>query len=203
MIAVKSHDYLNPDEYLEMERHSDIKHEYIDGEVYAMAGTTKDHNLIAGNLYLMLRNTLKDSPCRTYFADLKVRIEQGKRFFYPDLLVNCDPKDDRTLHYVDQPQVIIEVLSKSTESFDRGQKFQLYRTIPSLQDYVLVSSEDYLVEVFHRVEEERWLLTTYQGLEAIASIESLNLNAPLAEIYATLDLTLVENLVSEDEENPS
>ncbi|MEA5420386.1 Uma2 family endonuclease [Spirulina sp. CCNP1310] len=193
MIAVKSDHYLNPDEYLAMELESQIKHEYIDGEVYAMAGTSKDHNLIVGNLYLLLRNALQNSPCRTYFTDLKVRIEQGRRFFYPDLLVNCDPNDDRTLHYVDQPQVIIEILSPSTESFDRGEKFQCYRKISSLQDYVLVSSQAYMVEVFHRVEGERWLLSTYAGIEAIASIESLNLNAPLSEIYATLDLTPKED----------
>ena len=193
MIAVKSDHYLNPDEYLAMELKSEIKHEYIDGEVYAMAGTSKDHNIISLNLALLLRMGLKGSTCQVFMADIKVRIEEGRRFFYPDLLGNCDPNDDRTLHYVDQPQVIIEILSPSTESFDRGEKFQFYRRISSLQDYVLVSSQAYMVEVFHRVEGERWLLSTYAGIEAIASIESLNLNAPLSEIYATLDLTPKED----------
>ncbi|TVQ64160.1 MAG: Uma2 family endonuclease [Spirulina sp. DLM2.Bin59] len=201
MMAVKSQNYLSPDEYLEMERHSDIKHEYIDGEVYAMAGTGKAHNIISLNLALLLRSALKNSTCQVFMADIKVRINQGKRFFYPDLLVSCDANDDQDLDYVDQPQVIIEVLSKSTESFDRGEKFQLYRTIPSLQDYILVSTQDYVVEVFHRVEGERWLLSTYRGLEAIAPIESLNGNAPLADIYATLDLTPVENFTNEDQGN--
>jgi len=193
MIAVKSNEPISPEEYLERERHSPIKHEYLDGDVYAMAGTSKDHNIISGNLYIFLRNALKNSPCRTYFADIKVRIDEGKRFFYPDLLVNCDPTNNRKIVYVDTPKVIIEVLSESTESFDRGKKFQFYRTLPSLQDYILVSSQDYVVEVFHRIEGDRWMLETYQGLSQIARIDSLDLNLPLAEIYATLDLTPVEN----------
>ncbi len=196
MIAIISGHNISPEEYLEQERHSPIKHEYIAGDIYAMAGTSKAHNMISGNLYLLLRSALKTSPCRTYFADLKVRIDEGQRFFYPDLLVTCDPNDDQNLVYVDNPQVIIEVLSESTESFERGKKFLFYRTIPSLKDYLIVSSQDYLVEIFHRIEGERWVLETYQGLEAIASIESLNLKAPLSEIYATLDLTPPENPAS-------
>ncbi|GAB4276609.1 MAG: Uma2 family endonuclease [Oscillatoriaceae cyanobacterium] len=189
MIALNSHNYISPEEYLEMERHSPIKHEYMDGEIYAMAGTGGIHNIISGNFYVLLRSHLQSSPCRTYFADLKVNVERGKRFFYPDLIVTCDPKDDPSCAYVEAPQVIIEVLSESTESFDRGKKFQYYRTIPSLQDYILISSQEYLVETFHRTENNLWLLQTYQGLEAIVHIESLAIDAPLGEIYATLDLT--------------
>ncbi len=196
MIAAKSDHPISPEEYLEHERHSPIKHEYLEGDVYAMAGTSTDHNIISGNLYIFLRNTLKNSPCRTYFADIKVRIDEGKRFFYPDVVVNCDPTNNRNLVYVDTPTVVVEVLSESTESFDRGKKFQCYRTIPTLQDYILVSSQEYVVEIFHRIEDDRWILETYQGLEAIARIESLNLNIPLGEIYATVDLTPVENLAS-------
>ncbi|MCT7958900.1 Uma2 family endonuclease [Laspinema palackyanum] len=200
MIAIKSDEPITPEEYLKRERHSPIKHEYLDGEVYAMAGTSKDHNIISGNLYIFLRNALKNSPCRTYFADLKVRINEGNRFFYPDLVVNCDPTDQQNVLYVDTPTVIIEVLSESTESFDRGKKFQCYRTIPSLQDYILVSSQEYVVEIFHRIEGDRWMLETYQGLSEIAKIASLDLNLPLSEIYATLDLTPVENPASLEEE---
>jgi Uma2 family endonuclease len=200
MIAIKSDHPISPEEYLECERHSPIKHEYIDGDVYAMAGTSTNHNIISGNLYIFLRNALKNSPCRTYFADIKVRIDEGKRFFYPDVLVNCEPTDNRNVVYVDTPTVIIEVLSESTESFDRGKKFQYYRTLPSLQDYILVSSQDYVVEIFHRMEGDRWMLETYQGLSQVARIASLDLNLPLAEIYATLELTPVENPASLEEE---
>ncbi|WP_017306912.1 Uma2 family endonuclease [Spirulina subsalsa] len=189
MIAVQSHAPITSEEYLERELHSPIKHEYWEGDIYAIAGTTKAHNIISLNVALLLRSGLRNPTCQTFMADIKVRIEEGKRFFYPDLLVTCDPSDDANLVYVDTPQVTIEVLSESTESFDRGKKFQSYRRIPSLQDYVLVSSQDYCVEVFHRIDEQHWVLATYQGLDAIARIESLAITAPLAQIYATLDLT--------------
>lgn len=194
MIAVKSEEPISPEVYLEQERQSPIKREYLDGQVYAMAGTSKVHNRISGNLYLLIRNGLQGSPCQTFIADIKVRIEQGKRFFYPDLLVTCDPEDDSDLAYVDHPTVIIEVLSDSTELFDRGKKFQCYRLIPQLQDYVLVSSQEYLVEVLHRVEGDRWLLSLYGGLDAIAAIASLNLELPLTEIYANIDLNFVDKI---------
>lgn len=194
MIAVKVNEPISPEVYLASERQSPVKREYVDGQVYAMAGTSKVHNLISGNLYLLIRNGLRGSSCQTFIADIKVRIEQGKRFFYPDLLVTCDPRDDSDLTYVDHPTVIIEVLSESTESFDRGKKFQCYRMIPQLQDYVLVSSQEYLIEVLHRVEGDRWLLSLYEGVDAIAVIDSLNLELPLAEIYADVDLGFVDEI---------
>lgn len=193
MIALTSDHYLSPEDYLEQERQSPIKHEYIDGEVYAMAGTGGIHNIISGNLYMMLRNHLQSSTCRTYFADLKVKIAEGRRYFYPDLLITCEPQDDPSRAYVEFPKVIIEVLSESTESFDRGKKFQFYRTIPSLQEYILVSSDADLVEVFRRTEHDLWLLQTYEGQGAIAHIANLNLDLPLADIYATLDLAATQD----------
>ncbi|MCT7972086.1 Uma2 family endonuclease [Laspinema olomoucense] len=200
MIAVKSDHHISPEEYLERERHSPIKHEYLDGDVYAMAGTTKSHNIISLNLALLLRTGLKNSPCQTFIADIKVNIDNQKYYFYPDLVVTCDDQDDLNAYAVTSPTIIIEVLSESTESFDRGKKFQYYRKLSSLQDYILVSSQDYVVEIFHRIEGDRWVLETYQGLSQVARIESLDLNIPLAEIYATLNLTPVENPASEEEE---
>lgn len=193
MIAVKSNQPITPEEYLEREHHSPIKHEYLDGEVYAMAGTSKDHNIISLNLALLLRSGLKNSPCQTFIADVKVNIANQKYYFYPDLVVTCDEEDNSNPYAVNSPKFIIEVLSESTESFDRGKKFQCYRTIPSLQDYILVSSQEYVVEIFHRIEGDRWILDTYQGLSQTAKIASIDLNLPLAEIYATLDLTPVKN----------
>jgi Uma2 family endonuclease len=191
MIAIKFDDSISPQDYLEQERHRPIKHEYLDGEVYAMAGTTKAHNLISLNLAILLRTALSRSRCQTFMADVKVEIDNQKYYFYPDLVVTCDDDDEMNAHAIAYPKVIIEVLSASTESFDRGKKFQCYRTIPGLQDYILVSSQTYLVEVFHRTQGDRWLLDTYQGIEAIARIESLNLDAPLTDIYASLDLNRI------------
>jgi len=192
MIALKSDDYMTPEQYLEFEQSSDIKHEYIDGEVYAMAGTGGVHNIISGNLYMNLRNSLQGSTCRTYFADMKVKLGLGQKFFYPDLVITCDQRDEPILSYVTFPSVIIEVLSESTEHFDRGKKFQYYRTIPSLQEYILVSSQEYLVECFRRNKNDLWTLQTYEGLTAIAAIENLSINAALADIYATVNLDNVE-----------
>ncbi|NJN74453.1 MAG: Uma2 family endonuclease [Limnothrix sp. RL_2_0] len=187
MIALSSQQPLTPEEYLELEKTSEIKHEYIDGEIYAMAGGTGNHNLISTNLLILIRNRLNDSGCRTYLSDMKVNLQNCRRFFYPDLVVTCDKKDDPKLSYVHFPKVVIEVLSPSTESFDRGQKFEFYRSIPSLQEYILINSDHYLVECFRRQKQDIWLLQTYKGLGAIAYIEALDIYAPLSDIYAMVE----------------
>ena len=194
MIALKSDYYMSPEEYLEFESHSDIKHEYIDGEVYAMAGTTKAHNTISLNLAILFREKLKNSDCQTFMADIKVNISNKKRFFYPDIVVTCDDNNDVNAYDIKFPKVIVEVLSESTEQFDRGKKFQYYRTIPSLQEYILVSSQEYLIECFRRTKNDLWTLQTYEGLNAILRIENLAIDSPLSEIYATLSFDPVSDI---------
>jgi len=194
MIALKSDYYMSPEEYLEFERHSDIKHEYIDGEVYSMEGTTKAHNTISLNLAILFREKLKGSDCQTFMADIKVNISNKKRFFYPDIVVTCDDNDDINAYDIKFPKVIVEVLSESTEKFDRGKKFQYYRTTPSLQEYILVSSQEYLIECFRRTKNNLWTLQTYEGLDAIIRIESLAIDVLLSEIYATLTFDSVSEL---------
>ncbi|AFY37859.1 protein of unknown function DUF820 [[Leptolyngbya] sp. PCC 7376] len=187
MIALSSNQPLTPEEYLEFEKTSEIRHEYIDGEIYAMAGGTGNHNIICTNLLILLRSKLGDSSCRTYISDMKVNVNESKRFFHPDLVVTCDKTDDPKLSYINFPRVIIEVLSPSTESFDRGSKFGFYRSIPSLQEYILVNADRHLIECFRRQKQDIWLLQTYEGSEAITHIEALDINAPLSEVYATVD----------------
>ncbi len=188
MIALSSHQPLTPEQYLEFEKTSEVKHEYIDGEIYAMAGTTKIHNTISLNLALLLRGKLSQSVCQTYMADVKVSVSDKKKFFYPDLVVTCDENDDESDYYIQHPRIIIEILSPSTESFDRGKKFAFYRKIPSLQEYILVNTEKYLVECFRRQSKDIWLLQTYEGQAAIAQIEALGMDVPLVDIYATVEL---------------
>ncbi|WP_024544970.1 Uma2 family endonuclease [Picosynechococcus sp. NKBG15041c] len=188
MVALTTDHYLSPEEYLALEQDSDIRHEYMHGEVYAMAGATRAHNTLSLNLAIALRNHLNNSPCRTYMADVKVRLSAGKKFFYPDLIVSCDDNDELSLSYVTEPRVIIEVLSESTEGFDRGNKFKFYRTIPSLQEYVLVSTTQYSVDCFRRGEGDLWILESYQGQEALLKLQSLDLEISLADIYATVTL---------------
>jgi Uma2 family endonuclease len=199
MIALKSDYYMSPEEYLEFEHHSDIKHEYIDGEVYAMAGTTKAHNTISLNLAILFREKLKNSNCQTFMADIKVNISNQKRFFYPDIVVTCDDNDDVNAYDIKFPKVIVEVLSESTEKFDRGKKFQYYRTIPSLQEYILISSQEYLIECFRRTKNDLWTLQTYEGLDTIFRIASFAIDAPLSEIYATLNFDPVSEMQPDNE----
>jgi Uma2 family endonuclease len=199
MIALKSDYCMSPEEYLEFEHHSDIKHEYIDGEVYAMAGTTKAHNTISLNLAILFREKLKNSNCQTFMADIKVNISNQKRFFYPDIVVTCDDNDDVNAYDIKFPKIIVEVLSDSTEKFDRGKKFQYYRTIPSLQEYILISSQEYLIECFRRTKNDLWTLQTYEGLDTIFRIASFAIDAPLSEIYATLSFDSVSEMQADND----
>jgi Uma2 family endonuclease len=150
--------YLTPDEYLQMEEQSAIKHEYIDGYIYAMAGALDPHVTIAGNLFALLRNHVRGSGCRVYIADMKARIESLNRYYYPDVMVTCDQRDQETPAYKRFPCLIVEVLSNSTEAFDRGDKFADYQALESLQEYVLINTRRQRVECFRRNHEGLWVL---------------------------------------------
>ncbi len=187
MIALNSGQYLTPEEYLEFEKTSEIRHEYVDGEIYAMSGASNAHNIINLNVASGLKSRLRGTTCRPYMNDMKVRVADGRRFFYPDLLVSCALEtNDLTTYYMEQPKVIIEVLSKSTEGFDRGDKFKFYRSIPSLQEYILVSTDQYSVDHFRRGENNFWVLQSYQDLDAMLQLKSINVEISLAEIYDTI-----------------
>ncbi|MEB3309151.1 MAG: Uma2 family endonuclease [Snowella sp.] len=200
MIALKSDNCMTPEEYLRFERHSDIKHEYIDGEVYAMAGTTKVHNTISLNLAILFREKLKHSNCQTFIADIKVNILNENSFFYPDIVVTCDNNNDFNAYEIQFPKIIVEVFSLSTEKLDRGKKFQYYRTIPSLQEYILVSSQEYLIECFRRTQDNLWTLQIYEDLDQIIRIESLNIDISLSDIYATLNFESVTESQSDSKD---
>ncbi len=173
MIADRSQDYISPQDYLAGEELSPIKHEYIDGEVYAMAGASDPHVTVAGNLFALLRNHVRGTGCRVYVADMKAYIETANIFYYPDVMVTCDERDRESLNHKKYPCLIVEVLSKSTEAFDRGDKFFDYRQLESLQEYVLISQKRQRVECFRRNAEGFWTLQTYnQGSEIyLASID--------------------------------
>ena len=186
MIALSNYNNLTPEEYLQFEEKSPIKHEYIDGQIYAMAGTTDTHNIIGLNLTFIIRNHLRGSDCRVYFADVKVRLEKRNHFYYPDIIVTCDDRDRETATYKSFPKLIIEVLSDSTEAFDRGDKFNDYQTLESLEEYVLVNSKHQRVETFRRGEQGLWILQTYQ--QESFSLQSINLTASFRDLYE--DITL-------------
>jgi Uma2 family endonuclease len=191
MIALSNYNNLTPEEYLQFEEKSPIKHEYIDGQIYAMAGTTDIHNIIGLNFTFIIRNHLRGSDCRVYFADVKVRLEKRNHFYYPDILVTCDDRDRETATYKSFPKLIIEVLSDSTEAFDRGDKFNDYQTLESLQEYILVNSKHQRVETFRRGEEGLWILQTYQ--EESFSLQSINLTASFRDLYEDVTLETVND----------
>ncbi len=141
---------LSIDDYLQLEAQSTIKHEYIDGEVYAMAGASDIHVTIALNLAALLRSHVRGTGCRVYIADMKARIEARNHFYYPDVMVTCDPQDQETSDYKRFPKLVVEVLSDSTEAFGRGDKFADYQAIATLEEYVLINTRHRRVECFRR-----------------------------------------------------
>ena len=193
MIANRSSTVLSPDTYLQQEQHSAIKHEYRDGEVYAMAGANDAHVTICLNLATTLRTSVRGTGCRVYMADMKARIDAKNRFYYPDVMVTCDERDRQFPLYKQHPKLIVEVLSDSTEAFDRGDKFFDYRQLETLQEYVLISHHQQRVDCFRRGPEGLWLLQCY---------------APDSEIHlASLDFrisfeALYEDVVFAEENNP-
>ncbi|NMG11478.1 Uma2 family endonuclease [Brasilonema sp. UFV-L1] len=190
--------YLTPDEYLQMEEHSDIKDEYIDGYIYAMAGALDSHVTIAGNLFALLRNHVRGSGCRVYIADMKARIESLNRYYYPDVMVTCDERDQETAAYKRFPCLIVEVLSNSeaarcggslrcsdcrTEAFDRGDKFADYQTLESLKEYVLINTKRQRVECFRRNDEGLWVLQSYTAEDKSFRLHSINFEGAIAQLY--------------------
>ena len=174
------------DEYFKIARDSEVKLEYVDRQIVAMAGGTYNHSLIAANMVGELRNRLKGKPCQVLESNLRIGIRRAGRYTYPDIPVVCgqpefDPKDDQT---VTNPRLLIEVLSPTTELSDRGEKFTRYRMVDSLQEYVLVSQREPLVECFFRQSDGGWLFMPYSGLNAIAKLRSLEIEIALSEIYA-------------------
>lgn len=174
-----------PAEYLAMEEVADYKSEYYAGEIFAMTGGTADHSTVAVNLTIELGNRLASSPCRLFNSDMRLHIQKSGLYTYPDVMVVCgklkfvERRDDTLTN----PVLIIEVLSKSTRDYDRGAKFELYKGIDTLREYVLVESEAPRVECYRRGIGNQWIIEPYDGLDAVARLESLGYDLPLRQIY--------------------
>jgi len=191
MASAAKRNYITPEEYLARERLAETKSEYYDGQIWplgepirGMAGTTRVHNLISGNLFREISSQLKDRPCETYIGDIRVRGKPGDSHTYPDVVVVCgDPRfEDDQLDTLSNPDVIIEVLSPSTEAWDRGGKFHYYQQVASLKEYVLVSQDRRLVESYTR-QGDQWLLRTWNRSEESLRLTSVVCEIPLREIY--------------------
>ncbi len=172
---------LTIDEYLQGELHSEVRNEYVNGEVYAMVGASAAHNIIAGNLFVALHQHLTGGPCQVFMADMKTLIRSlaEERFYYPDVQVCCDP-DDQATYYRERPRLIIEVLSETTERRDRSDKFYAYRRLESLQEYVLVAQDVVRVEVYRR--RTGWNLEIYADDDNVR-LESVDLTVSVAGVY--------------------
>lgn len=172
-----------PQEYLEQERLAETKSEYFDGQVVAMAGASERHNLLVANLIMALGPRLRAGSCRIYPSDLK--IQAGNRFLYPDASIVCGTTEfaSEEQDVVTNPSIIFEVLSESTQAFDRGRKFLAYQAIPTLREYVLITQDEVLVECYQRHGENSWL---YQRCEQTLSLPSAGIDLEVRELYLGL-----------------
>jgi Uma2 family endonuclease len=177
--------YLTPQEYLAIERQAETKSEYLDGEMFAMTGGSLKHSLTVGNLVRELSWQLKKRPCQVFPSDLRVHIPATGLYTYPDIVVVCgEPRlQDEHQDTLLNPTVIIEVLSPTTEAYDRGKKFEHYRRIESLVEYLLVSQSEPHIEHYLRQDDNRWLFTETAGLEATLALPSIQCELFLAEVY--------------------
>src|SRR6266568_693576 len=176
--------YITPEQYLELERQAESKSEYFAGEIFAMAGASPEHSVITVNVTVTLGTQLRDSPCTAYSSDMKVRSSQ-EHYAYPDVTVVCREAQfaGEEREVLLNPTLIVEVLSPSTEAWDRGGKFEQYRQRESLQEYVLIAQDRPHVERFARQAEGQWLLTEVNGLEAVLALPSIGGELALAEVY--------------------
>ncbi|KAB8320987.1 Uma2 family endonuclease [Tolypothrix campylonemoides VB511288] len=190
MIAQPQPQFMAPQHYLEWEEQQPIKYEYINGEVFAMTGGTLPHNSIAINLTSALKNHLRGKGCKVFMADAKVGVSLQGPFHYPDVMVSCEPQDQRARQVIYHPCLIVEVLSPSTEAFDRGKKFRHYRRIDTLKEYILVETDKMNVECYRLNEKGKWELTSYSieettedGTELEVQLTSVDFRCPISLLY--------------------
>jgi len=172
-------------EYLALDRVADRRSEYHDGQMFLMSGASNEHNLIVGEVIRNIGNTLVNSPCNVYPSDMRIQIPGRRNYVYPDVSVVCaEPQfDDKRSEILLNPNLIIEVLSPSTQHFDRGKKFDLYRRIPSLQEYVLIAQNEPRAVAYRRQADEIWVFSEAHGLDGNIHLHSVGCDLDLKEVY--------------------
>lgn len=197
--TMKAHNIpsLTIEEYIKQERESDNKYEYHDGRIYALAGGTINHGMLCGNIFGELRSKLKEnkSKCKPYTSEIKVFIKKTNSFVYPDSMVICGEieKSELENNSVTNPIAIVEVLSKSTSSYDRGDKFYLYRQLSSLKEYVLIEQDRCVVDVHFNENSDFWRITRYQGLDQKIHFQSIGIEISMKDLYDDLEFSKAEN----------
>jgi Uma2 family endonuclease len=180
-MALPEYPNIGVEDYLLLDNNStESRYEYLDGELKMLAGGSTYHSIIAANVAGLLFGLLGDSPCTVYNSDIRLQLSKS-RYVYPDVTISCDPRDQELGNTIHHPRVVIEILSPSTEIIDRIKKFAYYRACASIQEYVMIDSQQILVEVYRR-KDKGWFLTTF-GLEDNLELESLNIQMPVKDIY--------------------
>ena len=182
MTALPYHSTISVEEYLQRERDSiEIRSEYIDGYVSILAGRTLNHATISLNVARVLHGLLRGSSCRVFNSDARVRLSET-RFVYPDVTVSCDNRDRGEIDYIQSPRLVVEILSASTEDYDRGRKFIYYRECPTIQEYVLINASHQAVEVCRRERNDLWMLQVF-GPDSNVELVSLGVHFPISAVY--------------------
>ena len=190
MSAIPKKKKLTEDEYLVIEDEAEFRSEFYDGEMFAMAGASRHHNDLQTNLIVELGGRLKGGKCRVYGSDMRVKVKRTGLYTYPDVVITCDPEIEKKLgvETLLNPRVIFEILSKTTEGYDRGTKFQQFQRLPSVKEYVLVSQDRMVIERYVRQTDGTWVLKTFDNPEAQFSLATVKVRIPIADIYRGVEL---------------
>jgi Uma2 family endonuclease len=191
MVALPDRILMTADEYFAWELTQEERHEFWDGEIVCMSGGTKKHNRVSGNAFKLLDGVLAGRDCEVYISDVKVQVQANRKYFYPDVVVTCDARDQDT-QLVQYPCLIVEVLSPSTESVDRGTKFTYYRRFTALREYILIQPEQSIVEVFSRNQADKWELAEY-GIDDVIQLESIGCAIAVKDLYDRVSLKPLED----------
>jgi Uma2 family endonuclease len=178
-------EYISPEDYLRLEAQSPVRHEYVAGGIYAMTGASLRHNILAGNLFSAFRAHLKTSPCRVFIEGVKLHVARDNAYYYPDVIVSCDPRLQSITGEsmaIDQPTVLVEVLSTSTEGVDRREKFVAYRKLASLKEYLLVQQDRMEIELFRRQGDVSWEHCVFSAGDELL-LASLDFRCALSDVY--------------------
>jgi Uma2 family endonuclease len=182
MPQTAEHLHFSREEYLAWEANQQDKHEYLGGEVFCMVGVRQIHSIVALNIASELKQQLKGKPCRPHISDMKLQIDAADAFYYPDIMVSCDERDRQADLYLEHPSLIVEVLSESTASYDMGLKFEYYRLIPELKEYVLVDPERLKIWLYRKNQANEWVLHDFPNNEDVV-FESITCRLRQSDIF--------------------
>lgn len=189
-MSLQAKTLITPEEYLSLERHAEHKSEYVAGEIFALAGASERHNLIVGNVFAGLHAQLRQRPCKVYASDMRVKVQATDLYTYPDVVALCHEArfDDDQQDTLLNPMLIVEVLSESTEGYDRGKKFAHYRKLESLQEYVLIAQDTYHIEHYIRQPDNQWLLSESDTVQDTIHLPSIDCHLAVADVYDKVEV---------------